>query len=209
MTGAEYGLVGTSESHVRKALHSFLRESLKLPESRFQIVDEFWVPRSHERADVAVIGSMICGYEIKTARDSLKRLPRQTSAYNRLFQQCAIVLAERHLASALSILPHWWGVSVITGEDVVKLETLRVPSRNPDIDPETLVRLLWRDEVVSVLTDLGAPPCSNTDRFTMWGDLLEMVDVNNLCGIVGDVLLNRDPSQARIATRRFSTPLGR
>src|SRR5262249_24594293 len=46
---------------------------------------EFWVPRTNERADVAALGSSLWGFEIKTDRDTLSRLPRQVEAYSRLF----------------------------------------------------------------------------------------------------------------------------
>ena len=42
------------------------------------------MPRSNERAGIAVIGTRMDGFEIKTERDTLRRLPRQASAYARL-----------------------------------------------------------------------------------------------------------------------------
>ena len=75
-----------------------------------ETIYEFWVPRTNERADLAAIGPAMWGYEIKTAQDTLRRLPRQVEAYNRLFDHCTIVLAERHLKAALTIVPEWWGV---------------------------------------------------------------------------------------------------
>jgi len=50
-------------------------------------VEEFWIPRSNERADVATIGSVIEAFEIKSDRDSLKRPPRQVIAYGRVFSR--------------------------------------------------------------------------------------------------------------------------
>src|SRR5665213_2602297 len=84
----------TTEAVVR---HSLREEMLALAPSTAEAIYEFWVPRSHERADVVVIGATIEGFEIKTERDSLKRLPRQAEAYTRIFDRCHAVLAHRHV----------------------------------------------------------------------------------------------------------------
>src|SRR3954451_13577948 len=77
-------------------------------------VDEFWVPRSNERADIAVIGTHIDGFEIKTERDTLRRLPRQAGAYARLFDRCTAVVADRHRDAAEQLLPKWWGLTAVS-----------------------------------------------------------------------------------------------
>jgi hypothetical protein len=170
-------------------------------------VDEFWVPRSHERADVAVIGYVIEAFEIKTDHDSLRRLPRQVAAYGRVFDRCTAVVAERHAHKTLAMVPQWWGVLVITNGDAISFETARSAEFNEAVDAETLVRLLWRDEVALVLTALGAPPEPGAARSSMWDELLQRVDLDALRTIVRQALRGRDPSQARFATRRFSSAL--
>jgi len=42
-----------------------------------------WIGLIHERVDVALISSEMAGYEIKRARDTVKRLPRQMRASRR------------------------------------------------------------------------------------------------------------------------------
>ena len=56
-------------------------------------------------------------FEIKTERDTLRRLPRQATAYARLFDQCTVVVAERHVAAAMEMLPMWWGVIAVVTDD--------------------------------------------------------------------------------------------
>jgi hypothetical protein len=73
-----------NEIHVRVALRGELAAHA---DGVQKTVEEFWVPRSHERADVVVVGGSLDGYEIKSARDGLKRLPRQAVAYGRLFDR--------------------------------------------------------------------------------------------------------------------------
>jgi hypothetical protein len=167
-------------------------------------VDEFWVPRSHERADLAVIGRSLDGFEIKTERDTLGRLPRQIDAYGRLFDRCSVVVAEKHRDEATALLPAWWGITTVRVNGGVSFTEVREPRRNPALDPEILVRLLWREEAMIALVKLGGAPDERASRGTLWRDLLEAASLTQLRAAVRRALLDRDPARARIATRRFT-----
>ena len=77
------------------------------------VIDEFWVPVTHERADISVFGSVMEAFEIKSPRDNLNRLPRQVAAYDRIFDLCTLVVAEKHLRRAVEVVSEWWGVIMI------------------------------------------------------------------------------------------------
>lgn len=159
---------------------------------------EFWVPKTNERADVVTIGASLWGFEIKTARDTLTRLPRQVEAYGRLFDRCAVVVAERHLDTTLALVPDWWGVAVIVGDSLpISFRLVRQPRRNQSVDPETLVRLLWRKEVRAILSEAGVEPDARASRASMWQELLITLDVDELKQVVREALLGRDGSMAR------------
>lgn len=181
-----------------------LRQEVLAAVPRAEAVYEFWVPRSNERADVAVIGASMDGFEIKTGRDTLKRLPRQAAAYARVFDRCYVVLAERHVEDALDILPAWWGITVIRGDSMPSFERIREAGINHSVDAETLIRLLWRDEVHATLCAFGAPPEPGAGRFRMWEQLLALVDLEALKVAVRGALIQRDPARARIPSQRFS-----
>lgn len=167
-------------------------------------VDEFWVPRSYARADLAVIGRSMDGFEIKTENDTLRRLPRQIDAYGRLFDRCSVVVAEKHCDDAEAMLPAWWGITTLHVNGHVSFTEVREPQRNPAVDPEILVRLLWKDEVVVALMNLGASPDGRASRGALWSGLLQTANLSQLRAAVRRALLDRDPAQARIATRRFT-----
>jgi hypothetical protein len=169
--------------------------------------NEFWVPRSHERADLVVIGLSMDAFEIKTERDTLRRLPRQAAAYARLFDRCTVVVAERHAAGARLLLPEWWGITTIHTSGDVAFTALREPRANPNVDPEILVRLLWRDEAMAALFHLGQKPDERLPRPSLWRQLLRATTPGQLRDIVCRAVLGRDPGSARIATRRFTPPL--
>lgn len=192
----------TSEAIVR---HRLREEALASAGRPSDAVYEFWVPRSNERADVVVISAEMSGFEIKTERDTLARLPRQAVAYARVFDRCSVVLAERHVAGAMAILPEWWGVIAIVSTDgALIFRPVRSAAPNSGVDPETLVRLLWREEVRALLSALGGDPDPQASRSSMWQHLLDVVDLDRLKEAVRGALLRRDPSVARIPARRFS-----
>ena len=192
-----------AETAVRNALRA---EILASATGGRDAVEEFWVPRSNERADLAVIGHLMHGFEIKTERDTLKRLPRQACAYGRLFDRCTAVVAERHLDPAAAIVPEWWGITTVCVNGSVTFTCVRKPRRNPAIDPTTLVRLLWRDEAMAALLDLGRRPEVRASRSSLWDEILATATVAQLKRLVRDAILRRKPAQARIPTRRFALP---
>lgn len=191
-----------TEAEVRSALRGHLLTTLVGAKG---VVDELWVPPSNERADVAVIGRWMDGFEIKTERDTLKRLPRQMVAYGRVFDRCTAVIAECHRQHAEEVLPEWWGLTTVHINGGVKFTTLRKPQSNSAVDPEILVRLLWRDEAMGALLALGHAPDRKATRGSLWANLLRSASLRELKSVVRSALLNRDPLQARMSTRRFAT----
>ena len=190
----------SNEAPVRAALREYL---LKTRKQQPTSVDEFWVPQSHERADLALIGRELCGYEIKTERDTLRRLPRQAAAYGRVFDRCTVVTAPRHTKAAVGLLPEWWGVVEVSVNGHVAFEQIRPARQNSDLDPETLVRLLWRSEVQSALVRLGVAVPASATRGTMWRLLLARAEIPELRGVVRFALRRRNGADARIPSRRF------
>lgn len=198
------------EAEVRDALRS---HALGAVPGAQGAVDEFWVPRSNERADIAVIGRRMDGFEIKTERDTLARLPRQALAYGRLFDRCTAVVAERHRERSEELLPEWWGLTTVRVNGSVTFAVVRRPRSNPAVDPEILVRLLWRDEAMSALVELGQSPDRRAPRRALWTDLLRATSLTQLRSAVRSALLSRDQRQARLPTRRaavlHAAPAGR
>jgi hypothetical protein len=192
-----------TEAAIRDALRERLLAAIA---GARDTVDEFWVPRSNERADLAVIGRSMDGFEIKTERDTLRRLPRQVAAYGRLFDRCSVVVAEKHRDDAQVMLPAWWGITTVHVNGGVSFTEIRKARSNPAVDPEILVRLLWKEEAVIALMKLGHAPDECASRGALWRDLLAAATLAQLRGAVRRAILNRDPARARITTRRFMLP---
>lgn len=138
------------------------------------------------RVDVAVINGSLTGYEIKSARDNLRRLPTQVEVYSQVLDFAHLVVAGRHHEHALAMLPDWWGVHVATvaAGDLV-IDTVQPPRANDSVEPMALAQLLWRQEALHELEMRRADRGVRTKaRWHVWTRLTECVTVDELRGIV-------------------------
>lgn len=144
------------DTDVRAALRLRIADDHSFASAPPLIVDELELCAGDARADVAVFNGLSAGYEIKSARDTLSRLPAQVSAYSRVFQRASLVAPDSHLSRAEKGLPEWWGMvlAIEAGDDII-LETARVPGDNPGIDPYAVGMLLWRREALRLLEFFG------------------------------------------------------
>lgn len=121
------------------------------------MIDELGILNGATRIDIAVINGQIEGYELKSERDTLERLPTQRDLYNRVLDRISLVVAENHREAAEGIIPDWWGLAIASnGRDGVEVTRERSPEMNPGLDAATLASLLWRDEALAVLDRYGA-----------------------------------------------------
>lgn len=167
---------------------------------------ELWVPRSHERVNLAVIGRRMDGFEIKSERDTLRRLPRQVIAYSRVMDRCTLVVAEKHLEPAHALVPEWWGISTVACNGHVTFRRVRGAGKNPAVNPEILVRLLWRAEALAALKTLGADPDPRSHRASLWRELLERCALAQLRSAVRGALLRRDHGRLGSASPLRAAP---
>lgn len=121
-----------------------------------RVVEEMGIWSGSVRIDVAVINGELSGYELKSDRDTLERLPAQAELYSKVFDKLYLVVGSKHEGKARRIIPRWWGVIVASmGSDGVKLRTAREPKTNPGLEPLSVAQLLWRDEALGVLEEYG------------------------------------------------------
>lgn len=116
------------------------------------LIEELGLCRGQVRVDMALVNGHLHGFEIKSDRDSLKRLSVQSEFYSKVFDRMTIVAGERHLGEVLECLPPWWGVvQVVQGASGVRFKSHRKGRRNPSRDSRTLVELLWLDDAITLL----------------------------------------------------------
>lgn len=129
------------------------------------VFDEFPVCRSG-RADLAAVNGSLWGYEIKSERDSLARLPVQVGNYERIFDFNVACVSKRHLADVRKLVPQHWGLLEVG--DAVDLKIRRAPKRNRNTASDAQLRLLWRNEVGRLLRENGIAVPSNMLVGELW-----------------------------------------
>lgn len=162
------------------------------PETR--IIDELGLDHGTARVDVAVVNGLVHGFEIKSDRDTLVRLPSQIVVYNSVLDRVTLVTGPRHTAAASRVVPQWWGLKVaeIGSRGGVRFETLRRARNNPSLQPLAVARLLWRAEAVTLLEQLGeARGLLGKPRAALYAHLVEVAPLNLLRAHVRDRLKKR------------------
>jgi hypothetical protein len=143
------------DSDVRAALRDKLH-ALHAGDADTRLVEEMGIWSGSVRIDMAVINGELAGFELKSDRDTLQRLPNQADLYGRVFDRLTLVVGSRHMDKAMAVIPPWWGVTaaaLIDGR--VALTDVRAPMPNPSPDPYLVAQLLWKEEAVGALEAFG------------------------------------------------------
>lgn len=144
----------TNDAIIRDLLIPFVRgEHSGSPDTIY--LPEFALYGGANRADYVALNGLSHGYEIKSDRDTLTRLPEQVDAYSAVFEKATLVSAIRHLRDAKKIIPSWWGIVEVRGEINPRLERVRESTPNPAPRAHAIACLLWRPEALRILTNLG------------------------------------------------------
>lgn len=144
-----------TEAAIRAALRLQLRTLVQVEDSH-RLVEELGIDHGKCRIDVALVDRFLFGFEIKGPQDTLGRLERQVSYYDRVLDFSCLVTVERHLERALRELPIHWGIfTVIPTGPEFRIAPVRTPTKNPHTDAFTVAQLLWRDEALDCLVARG------------------------------------------------------
>jgi hypothetical protein len=136
---------------------------------------EFGLCLGQTRVDVAVVNCSLHGYEIKSERDNLARLPAQINLYDRVLDYSTIVCNVRHLDRITDLIPDSWGIIQATDHfGRVMLTSIRAAAINRSPDPLAIAQLLWRAEAAQVLTARGGRVKSKETRWDLWDRLAAM-----------------------------------
>ena len=179
----------TCDQDIRDKLLGDLRSDI----NNLKVINE--LDLMNARADIAVIDNKyFSGYEIKSDRDSLKRLPMQIQIYGYVFDKITIVVDESKLRKVSKIIPTFWGIIVAT-RDVfgeIILTDVRMPRLNRKINKRWLSNKLWRSDIVRILKTKnlykGRSGCYKGE---LLGILIDNTSLRELKYYVRAVLINR------------------
>ncbi len=141
------------EVDIKQALEIYL-QSPRTDDNTQPFLEELRLSGGAAIADLVDIEAMHC-YEIKSERDSLKRLINQGSRYIRVFNKITLVTAANHLDMALKIIPSWWGVILVPKSVDEPFVEIRKAGGNLNLVPLQLAKILTKQECLDVLSCEG------------------------------------------------------
>ena len=128
------------------------------------LLNEFRV--QDRKADVVVINGTSNVYEIKTERDSLRRLEKQVTTYRLVFANINVIVGMNHLETVLSTVPESVGVLLLS--DRYQISTVRESIESTtEIQSETIFDSIRLSESKAILKNVGIeiPEVPNTKTY--------------------------------------------
>ena len=183
----------STDSEIREALHRKKLKRLHACGNTF-VVDELGLAHAKVRVDVAVINGCVHGFEIKSALDTLDRLPNQLILYEECLGRLTVVCDEKHVRAVRKIVPSWCGIlKAMKGRrGAIDFRTIRRSQRNPHVQAERLAHLLWRAEAVELLMRFNAPQhVLRKPRKQLYKCLAELLTIEQITAFIREFMTAR------------------
>jgi len=155
------------------------------------LLEELGLCQGDVRVDVAAVNGELSGFEIKSPSDTLARWPNQCRIYSKVVDRAWLVAPMKTLKAAA--VPAWWGqIAIFELDDRLALRVVKDADPNPSLDPLSLAKLLWRDEALEVLMNVGrARGVMTKSRTHVWKKVIQSVEIDDLRAAVRAALKRR------------------
>ena len=183
----------STDAEIRAALHRKVLRAFHRCNDTL-VIDELGLAHAKARIDVVVINGSVHGFEIKSAADTLTRLPQQLELYEQCLEKLTIVCAEKHISGVRDLAPRWCGITKVTKgpRGGIVFITVREPKRNRNIQAYRLAHLLWRSEAVAILTQANASPAMlRSPRKTLYKSLAAKFSVAEITAFIKQSMASR------------------
>jgi hypothetical protein len=187
------------DSDIRKVLYrNFTTIDEFITDTSTKVIDEMDICFGSSRVDIAIINGKLHGYEIKSGQDTLERLPSQIEAYNKVFDTMTIVTCENHINKVIEMVPKWWGIYYISNsKNGLILKRKRKVKVNTEIDSISLAQLLWRVELLELLSSNGIEKGTKSKtRFALCNLAAQNIALENIKSFVREKLKSRESWRA-------------
>jgi hypothetical protein len=143
------------------------------------VIDELGICQGEARVDLALVNGKIHGYEIKSDRDSLRRLAKQVDLYGKVVDQATLVVGQRHFEAAKAVLPEWWGLLYVERTSKgIRFTAQRQAQTNPGRDARALVEFLWLEDAIMLLERHGLDRgVRSKPRRIVWDRVCDSFDI--------------------------------
>ncbi len=177
--------VRVPDAEIRPALRALLLRR-HASESDTVLIEELGLRRGHVRVDLAVVNGALHGFEIKSDRDSLRRLAVQVDLYSQVLDRATLVVGERFAPLATSLVPAWWAVVRVSSKSSgLQFTTLRRSRLNPQRNARVLAELLWSGQALALLEARGAARgMRGKPRRVLWDRVCECISVDEIAAAV-------------------------
>ncbi|HCH01901.1 MAG TPA: hypothetical protein DEV85_08445 [Vibrio sp.] len=188
-------MIDSYDHEIREALY---RKKLSTPHYRRPetlVVNELGLLHGSNRIDVAVLNGCIHGYEIKSSKDTLKRLNGQLKTYAATLQKLTFVIAPNHVDELMKSVPEWSGIIIATKgtKGAINFTTLRLPKKNPEFDVVSASYLLWKNEAQSLLKSKGFQPKDlNVCRKDLYDLIGKNLNAGEIVSSIKKALMSRE-----------------
>lgn len=175
---------------IRPLLRKTVLQSFYNDESS-KVVEEMQLPIAGSRIDMAVINGHFHGFEIKSAQDTLQRLPGQVASYSYVFDYLTIVTEEKYFKKIVDLVPEWVGVIVCDESTETIISVIRKGEKNPNTNGFYIAKLLWRDEIIEILNSRQIQFKKKARNWILCELLAQQISVGELSQIVREKLKSR------------------
>lgn len=181
------------DADIRRILRTTSLEKY-ISDENSKVVDELHLPVTKSRIDIAVVNGRLHGFEIKSARDTLVRLPHQIEGYSKVFDYLTIVTEEKYYHRLLDFVPDWIGIQVCStksnGASVIK--TVKKGKLNKSQDGFFIAKLLWRKELLELLSSEDIKHRKKDRTWLLCEALSDNIPVKKLSKLVRQKLKERE-----------------
>lgn len=194
--------VAFTEEVIRTSLHRRLINQHQNEEGTV-LIEELGLCQGSARIDLAVVGGQLHGYEIKSERDSLRRLSAQVDLYSKVFDRVTLVCSDRHVSRSLDLVPSWWEVlQIVTCTKHPTFKTVRRGKNNPNRDKRALAEFLWLEEATAILDQRQAlRGLRGKPRADLWDRVCKLLRMNEVAAAVRAHLKATAVKRGRLARR--------
>lgn len=191
--------IGVADAEIRPALRQHLLRRHG-GETDTVLVEELGLRRGQVRVDLAVVNGSLHGFEIKSDRDSLRRLAVQVDLYSQVLDRATLVVGDRFAPLAPSLVPAWWGIFRVSPRaSGLQFTTLRRSKLNPQRNARVLAELLWSAQALELLEERGAAKgMRGKPRRVLWDRVCECLSVDEIAAAVRQRLKATPDSEVRL-----------
>ena len=187
------------DKDIREPLFDYLEERY----GKARMIEEKQMGRS--RADIVmVLQGELAGIEIKSDADTYARLKRQVKDYDRFFDRNYVVAGSTHAMHIGEHVPEYWGIiSVEQMEEGVDFYMIREAARNPKMELELKLRILWRPELAHIQAICGMAKYGGKSKEFVRNKIAEGVPAEILNELISEELFERDYTEMRGKIEEF------